>query len=252
MVDTKSVKRACDILSLYASGRAKLTVTEVSRQLGLNKSTTARLMSTLASGAILKKSADGRGYCLDRTVLDLARVFLSNLDITMVALPYLKELQERTKETALIYRIEGDERVCAALVESPHNVKWVCSPGDRLPLHAGSPGKLLLAYLPNKRVDQILTRTGQPRITDATITSREKLQGEIENIRKQGIAVSHGEHTDFCYSVSAPIRNHMGDVVAALTVAGIIMRTTPEMEEEYSLLVREIASKISRDLGYRC
>jgi len=250
MVQIKSVKRASEILALYTVSRPELSVSEVARELGMNKSTVARLMATLESVNMLKRCSN-RKYRLDGRVMETARVFLSNLDLKAITSPYLTELNMKTNDLVSINVIRGDKRFTLAWIESSHPVRYVVKEEHvYAPLHVGAPGKLLLASLPDEKVEEIIQRTGLPRYTNNTITKREELQKEIENIRKNGFALSKGEHIEHACAVSAPIRNYMDKVVAALSISWIMIGNTSEKEQTYPKMVKEVANSISRELGY--
>jgi len=251
MPGIKSVRHAFDILNLFNGSNGELGVSEVARLLSMNKSTVSRLMATLESVGILKKNAS-RKYRLGGKVAELAKVFLSNIDLKTVALPYLKEINEKTGEQVLIHIISGDRRFCLVWIESTYPVRHVIGK-DQMhgPLHAGAPSKLLLAYLPNEKVYEIIKRTGLPRYTDKTITSKRELKKELQKIRQMGVAFSNGEQVELVCTVSAPIRNYTGKVVAAFSISWIMSRNSAELKEKYSALAKETANRISQELGYQ-
>jgi len=251
MPQIKSVERAFEILDIYSVSRPELSMSEVTRELGMNKSTAARLMATLESVNVLKRCSN-RKYRLDGKVMEVARVFLSNLDLKAIASPYLTELNKRTNDLVAINVIRGDKRFSLDWIESSLPVRYVVEQEHiYAPLHAGAPGKLLLAYLPDNKIEETIKRTGLPRYTNSTITKREELQKEIENIRSSGIAISKGEHVKYACAVSAPIRNYADKVVAALSISWIMIGDTLAKEQAYPKMIREVANNISREMGCR-
>ena len=122
--------------------------------------------------------------------------------------------------------------------------------GRRLPLYAGSAGKLLLAYLPEKRQEEILARTKLQPFTVKTISDTDKLREELKIIRKQGYAFSDGEWVEDAAGIAAPIFDIKGDIIAALTVSGPSFRFTKEKIAFHKLHVLRAAEEISKDLGY--
>jgi DNA-binding IclR family transcriptional regulator len=251
MGEIGSVKRAADILKLFTRGSTRLGPTQVAMELHVNKTTVIRLMSTLVSSGLLKKTSADRKYSLGGGIIDLARAFLASADLKTVSLPYLEKLRDVTGETISIDIREGDERVCVLIVEGNYPVRLGAKvEGERATLHAGSDSKLLLAYLPDDEIDGILERTGMPRYTRATITNRNKLKQEIESIRVRGFAISKEERWDYAYCISAPIRDYTRQVIATVSIFGVIMRLTPEKEKEFPELLKETAGEISHQLGY--
>jgi len=246
----KSVKRAIDILSLFTSGESEIGISQIASELGMNKSTVARVIYSLEHQGMLAKSTSSRKYRLGGMVLELAGALIAKMDLRSIALPYMRELHNKTNETISIYVLEHDYRVCIERIESSLGARHVITIGDRGPLHAGASGKILLAFLPRERRDELLAELRLVSFTPHTITDKEKLRRELEEIRHRGVAVSIEERFELCASVSAPIRNYMGDVVAALSVSTLASRLTPDKVSEYSTLVKDAALKISREFGF--
>jgi len=182
-------------------------------------------------------------------VLTWSAVYTSGLDIRDKARPALEELHRLTQETVNLYLLDGNERVCLDFIESPQRVRVVVQRGERMPLHAGSAGKAILAFLPPERVQQILAKPLE-RMTPNTITNRRKLLKELATIRAQGFAVSHGERFSDALGLAAPIFDANGKVVAALNVAGPVMRFTDADIQKLAPKMMQLAMHISRALGY--
>jgi IclR family transcriptional regulator, KDG regulon repressor len=250
MSELKSLKSAFAILGLYTADNAEYSVSQITHQLDMNRSTVLRIVSTLVSANMLSKSALDKKYRLGSNIIKLAKVFLSHVDLTAIAMPYMKELQNITKETILLHLIDGDQRICIAGLEGTYDVRRVFSLGARNVLHAGAPGKALLSFLPDSRINEYIMKTGLPKYTENTITDKKQLLREVEDIRSKGFATSYEEITKLSYGIAAPIRNYLGEVIAAISVSGVIMRISPESERQYASLVKKMASIISEDLGY--
>jgi DNA-binding IclR family transcriptional regulator len=246
----KSVKRAVNILDSFNRQAPELAVTELSKQLGLSKSTISRLLSTLREEGFVSKVFSNQKYRLGPKVLELADIFLSSTEWTDVARPHLKILRDKTDETVYVFVIDGDQRVCLEKFESSHELRPILNIGSRYPLHAGSAGKLLLAWLSQERRDEIFSKTGLPRLTRNTITNCRALEKELKKIRQTGYAIAHGERIPHVSSVAAPIRDFKGDVIAALCLHVVTNRFTPERERELARLSIEAADNISREIGF--
>jgi IclR family KDG regulon transcriptional repressor len=250
MPNIKSVQRAMSIVALFNLNNPEIGVTEAAEKLQITKSTATRLMQTLASADILARSPNNRKYRLGAKVMELAETFISQVDLKNISQPYLEYLRTQTGETVNIDIVDGDERICVLALESLYNLRLFQVAGQRAPLTAGAPGKLLTAYLPENKVEQIINKQGLPAYTKYTITSKSKFKEEIRKIRESGYSISKGEHYDFCFGISAPIKDYSGKVIAALTSSGVLMRLNPQKEEEIKKQVMETAAQISRDLGY--
>jgi DNA-binding IclR family transcriptional regulator len=246
----KSIRSSLDVLNCFSSETPKIGVTEISRKLRLSKSTVSRILSTLQQGNLVAKASTDQKFQLGPKVVELAHIFLSTIDWRTVAAPHLKELRDKTDETVMIFVMDGDQRICLEKFESSHELRPSLSIGSRFPLHAGSAGKLLLAYLPKEDRRKILSRTGLPRFTMKTTTTLKKLERDLDQIRRSGYAVSHQERVPFLSSVSAPMRDSEGHVIAALCVDGLTARFTPRKVARFVELATETALRISREMGF--
>jgi len=247
----KSVKTSLNILNFFTYETPEIGVTEISRKLGLSKSTISRLLSTLEQGGLVAQVSTNQKYRLGNKVLELASIFLSHTEWRTIAIPHLKDLRDKTDETVTVFVIDGDQRVCLEKVDSSHEVRQFLNIGGRYPLYAGSAGKLLLAYLSKDKREEILLKTGLPRLTSNTITNLKSLEKELNKICQEGYAVSHQERVPLISSISAPIRNFRGEVIAALCLSGLTVRFTNKKMVEFIKLTKITAERISQELGYK-
>jgi IclR family KDG regulon transcriptional repressor len=249
IVETQSLIRAVAILDCFHANQPELGVREIARQLDLPHSTVGRLVATMHSLGVLGQNPTTRRYMLGPKVLAWGTIFTSGLDIRDKARPALEELHRATRETVNLYLLDGNERVCLDLIESPQRVRVVVRRGERMPLHAGSSGKAILAFMSPDLVKPILSKPLE-RMTPNTITNRRTLLKELESIRARGYATSHGERFGDALGLAAPIFDASGKVVAALNVAGPNMRFTDAEAEKYAPQVVQLAAQISQALGY--
>jgi DNA-binding IclR family transcriptional regulator len=245
----KSIKKSLDILNCFTHETPEIGVTEISNKLGLSKSTVSRLLSTLLQGNFVGKVSTNQKYRLGSKILELANIFLSNTELRNITTPYLRDLRNKTGEMVSIFVMDGNQRVCLEKVDSPHEVRQILIIGGHYPLHAGSSGKLLLAYLPKEKRKEIILKTGLGRFTSNTITNFKKLEKQLNKIREEGYAVSHQERVPFLASVSAPIRDYKGEVIAALCVSGLEVHFADK--KKFIRLTRIVADRISKELGYQ-
>lgn len=246
----QTLKRAIALLDCFGIDQPELGVREAARLINLSSSTTGRLLAALKECGVLSQNPTTHLYSLGGKVLSWAGVYTASLDVRNKALPALEELWRNTQETISLYVLEGNERVCVERMESPQNVRIVARVGRRLPLYAGSAGKVFLAFLPPARRDQILDETRFEPLTPRTIVNRFELLTELEKIRQQGYAVSYGEWILDAAGVAAPIFDQHGEIAAALTISGPAQRFTAEKVAEYSCEVKRVAAQISFEMGY--
>jgi DNA-binding IclR family transcriptional regulator len=217
----------------------------------LSSSATGRLLAAMKDCGILSQNPDTRAYSMGARLLTWAGVYNAELDVRNRALPAIQELHDSTRESISLYILEGDERLCIERLESPQTVRIVTRVGRRLPLYAGSAGKVMLAYLRPRRLAEYFNTVTLAPLTSKTIIDPESLRYELEKIRAEGCAVSHGEWIEDAAGVAAPILDQNGEVVAALSISGPIGRFTDENVTKYCAEVKRVAAQISESLGYR-
>jgi len=246
----KSLQSAMDIINSFTFDNYKLGVSEIARKLGMNKTKVSRTLSTLAVSNMVIKSESSQKYRLGPKVLQLASIYVSRGNLRAIASRYCKELRRETLETVGVFIREGDSRVFIDCLESPQELSFTPKVGERAPLYAGAPGKLLLAHLPAEKRENLIAKNGLSRLTPHTIKKRRELEDELEKIRKQGFAVSFEERVPSSASIAVPIRDYTGEVISGLGIVGPAMRFTPEKIKRYAVLARKAGDEISRELGY--
>jgi DNA-binding IclR family transcriptional regulator len=247
---SKSLQRIIAILDCFTFEQPEMGVREIARKINFSTSTTGRLLQAMKEENLLQQNPATQAYSLGGKVLAWAGVYSSALDVRNAALPAIHELHQATRETISLYVLEGNERVCVERLESDQNVRVVARLGRRIPLYAGSAGKIFLAYLPAERRERILKEDPPAPITDSTIVDRQKLMDELKLIRKNGYAVSRGEWVAEAAGVAAPIFDSRGEIAAALTISGPAQRFTSEVIGKYGPIVTRVASQISREIGF--
>lgn len=244
------LERAILLLDCFSKEEPYLGVRELARLTGLSSSSAGRLLASLRELGILVQDQETRKYTLAGKVLSWAEVYSATLDVRQMALPFIQELQRLTGETVSLYVLEGNNRVCVERIESEQNVRVVARVGRNIPLHAGSAGKLFLAFMPDEQRDQFLNNMDLNPLTAYTITDKTELHEQIQTIKKQGFALSHREWTVDASGVSAPIFNQKGKMISALTVSGPTQRFTPDKLTRFTSECVRTAMQISYLLGF--
>lgn len=214
----KAVDTAVQVLEVL-DNQEGATVTAISKQLGMSKSTVHRHLSTLENGRLVVKR-DGR-YYLGLRFLELGNSALDHHSFHAVAKPLVDELVRETRESCHVAVEEHGRAVYLHYARSETGVKTDAHPGIPLYMHCTATGKALLAHLPDERVSAILDRHGLPAKTDNTITRRDRLFDELAEIRDRGVAFGDEERVDGMRGVAAPITDRDSqDLLGALTIAG--------------------------------
>ena len=247
----QTFERAVSILNCFTLEQPELGVREISRKIGLSASTTGRIMSGLKDMGFLSQNSETRTYALGAAVMAWAGVYAATLDVRNTAMAAVDQLHRDTQETISLYILQGTERVCVERRESPHTVRLVTRIGRRLPLYAGSAGKVFLAFLPPERTREILDASDLKPITPNTIVDRNLLEAELDVVRRQGYAVSTGEWQREASGIAAPIFDQRHEIIAALTISGPSQRFNDGKMREYARMVTSAAHDVSRNMGDR-
>lgn len=246
----QTLERAVAILNCFSLDKPALGVREVARQTNLSPSTVGRMMGFMKEKGILNQDTETLQYMIGSKVLEWAGIYTVTNDVRTISLPVMVRLQEQTRETISLYVLEDNERVCVERLESPETVRIVARVGRRIPLYAGSAGKVFLAFMSEIQCEDILRKIDLIPMTERTITDLEVLRADLDQIRKVGYAVSKGEWIIDASGVAAPIFDQMGRVIAAMTISGPAQRfTNSAIKEIANLLLKEV-KKISYELGY--
>jgi DNA-binding IclR family transcriptional regulator len=245
----QAIERAVSILNAFSAERPEYGVTELAAELGLHKSTVHRFLVNLETAGLVERSPRTGRYRLGLRILELGGLVMQQLSLWDEALPFLEGLVRDAGETGHLAVLDGGEAIYIEKVETHRALRIPSAVGQGYPAHATSLGKVLLAHLPLEEVRAIANERGLAACTVSTITSLERLESELATIREQGYAVDNEEYDDGLRCIGAPIKDHTGQVVAAIGVGGPITRVTPERVADLAELVRDAARGLSRRLG---
>jgi DNA-binding IclR family transcriptional regulator len=244
------VDRLADILECFTPEQPEWGVSELGARIGLDKATVCRILQTAKSRGLVSVDPKTQRYTVGPRILQLAQVALDGPGVRSRSVQYCYWLRERTGETAALTIRVDSHRLCIEQVESKHEVICSTEVGRPLPLYCGAAGKALLASMPDPEVEEYLSHEKLVAHTERTITDPGVLWAEIQCIRRQGYAVSLGERVVGSVTLAAPVRDHTGDVVAALSVAMPIMRYQVADAGRYVNPLLEAAVRLSADLGH--
>ncbi len=244
-----TVQKAGEVLDLFTREKPEWGVSEVAKALGIPKSSAHALLSTLALIGLLKRGPDGR-YRLGWRILTLSQVLLSSNSWRQEARKAMEEVVARFGETAHLAVLECGRVVYVEKLEGTQAVRVAnTGVGVELPAHCSAVGKVLLAYLPWKEVVRIMAERGMPALTANTITTLDELQTELQGVREKGYAYDIEETVPELCCVAAPIRDHTGEVIAAMSLSVPFYRFQ-QMKSEYRNAILKATQQVSERLGY--
>lgn len=238
----RSVQRAIDILNCFQE--KELTLTEISNETGLAKSTTTRLLATLEENKFVEKDLTSGKYRLGKQLYFLGYRAGQSIELKEVAKKTMLRLRDQLKETVNLYIKDGEHRVCIQQYESLQSVKHMVQIGQRLPLTVGASGKVLLAYESRKFIEEMMEK-------QVMVKSKLALLSELNEITIENYAISIEEREKGTSAAASPIFDINGEVIAALSVSGPAQRFNPKKIENLKTILVASALEISNNLGYK-
>jgi DNA-binding IclR family transcriptional regulator len=242
--------RTVGILQALADAHTDLGPAEIAQRLALHKSTIHRLLASLERyGYIRRQPASGK-YGLGLKLFELGSRAVARLNLHGYAQPILEQLVAETGETAHLAVMDRGQMVSVVIAESPRTVRTPATVGRRTPMHCTAVGKAMLASLPEPAVTALLEQHPLQAYTRKTLTTRAALSADLDRIRKRGYAVDDEEIEDGLRCVGAAVRNHSGNVIASLSIAGPAFRVGRARIAALGRVVVGAADRLSVNLGY--
>lgn len=250
MGDVRSLHRALSIVEEIARSGQDLGVTELSRRLGLNKSTVHRLLATLQSRGYVEQNGEGGRYGLGLKILELGSAASKRIGLREVARPLLERLSGELGEAVNLVVLRGAEAVYIDKVDTDTLIRMHFELGKRSPLHCTAAGKVLLAFSPQP-IEDVLGRGELPRFTRNTITRPDELRAHLAEVRERGYAIDDEEQEAGVRCVAAPVWDRDGRLAAAVSVSGPTLRLQPDRVPAIAAALLATTAAISRRLGHR-
>jgi DNA-binding IclR family transcriptional regulator len=242
----QSVARALSILNMIAdSGPRGLNVTEMAEVLGVAKSTALALARTLTSSGYLRAVEPGPRYVLGLTLLRLGDLVGQQTSIAEVGLPVLRDLATATGMTVRLAISQNGYPVFVERIDGSGSIRFHAPLGQREQPHATAAGKAILAHLPDSEVSAILAESGLARYTPNTVTDPDELRAELGRVRSVGFAVDDEEEAEGVFCAGAPIFDHQGNVVGALSVTGLKVDVSLHDVQRLGTIVRDAAGRLT-------
>lgn len=246
----KSVSRALDIIQLVGMKKGGLGVTEIAKQMDINKSSVYRILVTLAQYGYIEQDESTGLYKLGYKFLEISSKLLDSIDIRSEAGPFLQQLEDTTNEVIHLVVYDQGEVVYIEKLEGTETLRMHSKVGKRAPMHCTSVGKAILANLPSGMVHEIVERKGLPMHTKHTITDKDALFKELVQVKQNGYALDLEENENGISCIAAPIFDHLGKVVAAISISGPTIRMTEERLDQLKEQMLDVGSQISVRLGF--
>lgn len=249
MREVPALARGLRILDLVAESSAPLRIAEISTRLGIPRSATYELVSTLRAHRMVEQTDDG-SVMLGAKLFMLGSKFADGVDAERLTADAATALRDRVDETVQVAVLDGRSVLYTAKAESSRQLRLVSTVGRMLPAHVTGIGKAILAELPEDRIDALFGGVELETFTPTSIGTLPALKRELAATRERGYAIDNSESTPDVSCVAAAIRGSAGGVIAAISISIPQSRLTAQLRDTYAREVVAAATELSERLGY--
>ncbi len=251
MSNVQSIERAFAILKVLSNTPNGVRITTLAKEVGLTKSTTHRITSTLVNLDYVHQDPETEKYKLGNQLIRLTSLMLNNMDVIKVAEPFLANLSRDVNETVHLCVEDNGEVLYVDKMESNQNIRMYSTIGSRAPLYCTGVGKILLSGMSSTYFHEVLNTINFELRTALTITSKEELIKEVEKVKSQGYALDNVENEEGIRCIAGPIYDYRGKVIASFSISGPTNRVTLDrVKTELAGKVSETSKDISAKFGY--
>ncbi len=245
-----SVQHALNILNLFDGTHAELGNSDIARLLNMNPGTVAGLIYTLRINRYLDQNPDNRKYRLGLKLAERAFVLLDQIDLRKIAAPIMENLLEWSGESVNLAIHDFQEVVYIERLFGGHSLGIRSELGKRAPLHSTALGKAILANFDQNEIQSILVDYKFTAVTPKTIVDLDKFLAELEKVKKDGYAVDEQENELGGRCIAAPIMDHTGKSIAAISISSPVQRFPVEKIPDYGKRIKAAALELSHNIGY--
>lgn len=247
----RTIMRTIDILELLAKNKEGYSLTDISKMLNVPKSSVFDIIKTLVYRHMVVENHQSSTikYKIGLQSFLIGSSFLSHIDIVDVAREELILLANKMNATTFMAVLDDYKIAYIYKYESQNSIITTANIGTRGSLHSTGLGKVLMAFSSQDTFDNCLKQMSFEPYTPYTITSIEDYLKEINKVKRQGYALDNRENSNYQFCAAAPIRNHQGDVIAAISCSGLYDEFMNL--DDLGIIVKDVADKISAKLGYK-
>ena len=244
-----STEKALNILMAFTPHNHPMGTLELSKKLGIHKSTVSRMLHLLADNGFVQQNSETKKYTLGRAAAQIGNAAIRSLkhEMVTIAQPYLNRLCDTVGESVALEVVSGTHVVLAHHSEGRGHIRFSFQLGEQVPLNVAAGAKAILAHSPSDFVDQCLTGKLQ-RFTSNTIVSKAQYCAQLEQVRESGVAYDNGERYEDTKAIATPILNPEGMALAAVVIAGPAFRLTAQFLADVTPPLKHTAADIAQRL----
>ena len=248
--DITALQRGLRLLHLFSESPRGLTAKQVAALSRLPVSTVHRFLANLVTAGFLNRDGEGTHH-LGIACFSIGQAAVGQLDIRRLSLPYLRELNQQTRETIHLTVRHGLSAVYVEKLDSPEPVRIHSRIGAAVPLHCTAVGKVMLAYMPPEEQDRTISQIDLKRQTPNSVGNVQELKTELYRVHKNGYACDLEEHELHIRCVAAPIWDHTGSVQSSVSITAPTLRMPVTRLRQLAPLIQAAGLNISTELGYQ-
>jgi len=247
--NSSSAEKALNILLAFVPFNNEMGTTDLSKKLGIHKSTVSRLIKLLVAKDFLQQNPLTRKYMLGKSALKIGNATTRSLDskLLTVAQPYLSELSQLLGESAALEILSGTNVILALHVEGPSHIRFNFQQGEQVPINVAAGAKVILSDSEPKLLELCLQQEFT-HFNENTIVSKKKYRKLLKEIKQTGVAYDRGERYKDTHAMATSIHSPDGGPKAAVVIAGPAFRMTDEFLESAVIPLKTTAEKISHHL----
>ena len=247
---SKTVMVALSLLDWFGLERQQIGLSEFVNLSKIPKANVLRHLTALEKSGLIKQNLSTKKYQLGFRTLELAYLVNKQFSLRNMVLPYMERIKEATNETVCLQIEDNGRGICIERLESSNKLAYLPPLGRREYLHAGASRKVLMAFMSDERIGEILNEKLEA-VAPNTVTDPLQLRREIKSIREKGYAITESEHVDGVTAIATPIRDRNGYAVASLSVVGPTFRINEAQIEQYLECLMKATLEASNELGFQ-
>ena len=249
--ENNAVARGVNILTYMAQVKKPVTLTEISKSLGIPKSSALDILYTFVKKGIIEMdNPDLKTYQLGIKLFTLGAAVVNRNDLQLISQNYLTKLSEATKKTVFMAVPKENRIIYITKIEGTSPVQYSCSVGADNPMHLTGIGKAYLATKSDQEVFELYGPGPYERRTPQTLTTYKELIKDLEKVRERGYAIDDREGVEFICCLAAPVYNYENKAIASISVVSIVDEVNDDEREPFAKLLVDTAMVISEKLGY--
>ncbi len=244
----KSLSRGLTALELVVE--ESTTPQSLAKSLDVDRTTAYRILNTLAAHDFVQRDPLDDQYVVNiRKIFSFAHSVVGKLRFPTLATPYLERLRAKTGEAASLAVLQDAVVVYVNHLPSEEAITVAPMLGVRRPIHVSAVGKAIWSHLPAAAQDRLFDLSDCAPLTSKTLTDTSQIRAELQLTKDRGYAIDDEETFDGVRCVAAPVRNHRGEIIAAMGISGPSTRLTRERVHMYGIYLRDLSQDFSVSLG---